>query len=124
MSKITEEQLNSSGAKAFQSVPSKVRGLLTQKKAQEFANTTMKVIVFTSLKHKLAFFSDDVLFGKGTLPSEFTSAIYRLPFTIEPREGFEDGMVKNIDELAKLYLWRYEIIQSVEDLVTELNKKT
>jgi hypothetical protein len=122
MTKITEELLLNTGSKAFQSIPSKLRGLLTQKKAQEVANTTMKVIVFTSLKHKLAFFVDDVLFGKGTLPSEFTPSTYRLPFTIEPREGFEDGMVKTVDELAKIYLWRYEIIQTVEDLVTEINK--
>lgn len=67
------------------------------------------------------FFSDDHCFGLDMLEGVVPCSSY-LPCKIVAREGFEDGLIKTVDEMIRLHHSDDTYISSIEELVAVLVK--
>lgn len=70
---------------------------------------------------KWYFFSDDHCFGLDMLEGVVPCSSY-LPCKIVAREGFEDGLIKTVDEMIRLHHPNDIYISSIEELVAVLVK--
>ncbi len=81
------------------------------------------LITCSSHKDKVIFFTNNHLFNYGLLSSEFVASTVCIPMNVVPREGLEDGIVKDAEDYLRIFYKDCRLITSVDDLVDFLNKR-
>lgn len=99
-------------------------GVLTAEQAYNHARTIgYRLIVISSFKDNVFFFSDNHLFGYTVLPKHYVPCTGDFPTSVVPRESLLDGKIDTIKKYIEVFHTGQRQITSIEELAEFIDSK-